>query len=70
MDKQTTMPIVRTTLLGLAGLAAAGYLSAALMAGGGVWPHAVAEMGIDRGPGGLGCRVIGVPVCRVDPSSR
>ena len=34
MGKQTTMRIVRTTLLGLAGLGAAGWLSASLMAGG------------------------------------
>lgn len=34
MRKHTTMRIVRTTLLGLAGLGAAGWLSASLMAGG------------------------------------
>ena len=34
MRNQTTMRIVRTTLLGLAGLGAAGWLSASLMAGG------------------------------------
>ena len=34
MRDQTTMRIVRTTLLGLAGLGAAGWLSASLMAGG------------------------------------
>ena len=42
MRKQTTMRIVRTTLLGLAGLGAAGWLSASLMAGGqatGKAPH-------------------------------
>ncbi len=42
MRKQTTMRIVRTTLLGLAGLGAAGWLSASLMAGGqatGQAPH-------------------------------
>ena len=33
MRNQTTMRIVRTTLLGLAGLGAAGWLSASLMAG-------------------------------------
>ncbi len=34
MGKRITRPIVRTTLLGLAGVGAAGYLSAALIAGG------------------------------------
>jgi hypothetical protein len=34
MRNQTTICIVRTTLLGLAGLGAAGWLSASLMAGG------------------------------------
>src|SRR5438477_13061524 len=34
MRKQTTMSVVRTTLLCLAGLGAAGWLSASLMAGG------------------------------------
>ena len=33
MRNDTTMRIVRTTLLGLAGLGAAGWLSASLMAG-------------------------------------
>ena len=43
MRKQNTMPIVRTTLLGLAGLGAAGWLSAALMAGGVEPPSEVAK---------------------------